>query len=80
MDNNAVEIVGYVAMAILVVSFIPRKLRWVRIINFVGCVLFVIYGILLGWKYPLIISNGIIALIQCYHLLPKKKTATTEND
>lgn len=79
MDNNAVEVVGYVAMAILVVSFIPRELRWVRIINFIGCVLFVIYGILLGWKYPLIISNGIIALIQCYHLLRKKKPAKKEN-
>lgn len=79
MDNNAVEMVGYVAMAILAVSFIPRELRWVRIINFIGCVLFVIYGILLGWKYPLIISNGIIAIIQCYHLLIKKKAATTEN-
>lgn len=79
MENNAVEMVGYVAMAILVVSFIPRELRWVRIINFMGCVLFVIYGILLGWKYPLIISNGIIAIIQCYHLLSKKKAATTEN-
>lgn len=79
MDNNAVEVVGYMAMAILVVSFIPGELRWVRIINFAGCVLFVIYGILLGWKYPLIISNGIIALIQVYHLLSKKKPAKKEN-
>lgn len=79
MNNSAVEMVGYLAMAILVISFIPGNLRWVRIINFVGCVLFVIYGILLGWKYPLIISNGIIALIQCYHLLSKKKAAKTEN-
>ncbi|OJV55999.1 MAG: uroporphyrinogen decarboxylase [Bacteroidetes bacterium 43-16] len=78
MDNNVVEMVGYVAMAVLAISFIPRKLRWVRIINFAGCILFVIYGILLGWKYPLIISNGIIAIIQCYHLLSKKKAATEE--
>ncbi len=79
MNNNVVEVVGYLAMAVLVVSFVPRTLRWVRIINFIGCILFVIYGILLGWKYPLIISNGIIALIQCYHLLSKKKTAKKEN-
>lgn len=69
MDSNTVEIVGYVAMVILVVSFIPKNLKWIRWINLIGCLTFVAYGILLGWKYPLIISNGLIAVIQIYHLL-----------
>jgi uncharacterized protein with PQ loop repeat len=67
-----VELVGYLAMVILVISFLPKNLKWIRIINFIGCVVFVLYGILLGWKYPLIISNGIIAIIQIYHLLKSK--------
>lgn len=71
MDN--VETVGYIAMAFLVISFIPKQIRTIRIINFVGCVFFVLYGVLLGWKWPLIISNGLIAIIQLYHLLTTKE-------
>ncbi|RQO30124.1 uroporphyrinogen decarboxylase [Taibaiella sp. KBW10] len=73
--GDYVEIVGYFAMALLVISFIPKQLKIVRIINLVGCILFVAYGILLGWKYPIIISNGLIGLIQIYHLFLAKKTA-----
>lgn len=74
MEGNNIEIVGYFAMALLVISFIPKQLKVVRIINLVGCILFVAYGILLGWKYPIIISNGLIGLIQIYHLFLAKKT------
>ncbi len=68
MNNNTIELIGYIAMAVLVISFIPKNMQWIRIINLVGCLFFVAYGILLGWKFPLIISNGLIAIIQIYHL------------
>lgn len=66
---DSIELVGYFAMAFLVLSFIPKQVKAIRTINFVGCVLFVVYGVLLGWKWPLIISNGLIAIIQLYHLI-----------
>jgi len=63
-------------MFLLVISFIPKKLSLIRVINMVGCLFFVLYGILLGWKWPIIISNGLIACIQFYHLfLTNKKLA-----
>ena len=62
------ELVGYVAMTFLVVSFIPKQIRKVRLINLVACVVFVAYGIMLGLKWPIIISNGLVGLIQMYHL------------
>jgi len=70
MDTT--ELVGYIAMAFLVVSFLPKQIRRIRLINFIGCSLFVLYGILLGWKWPLIVSNGLIALIQIYYLFIAK--------
>lgn len=76
--NNYVEMVGYIAMALLVVSFIPKQLGIIRIINFLGCLFFVTYGILLGWKWPIIISNGLVALIQLYHLLLKRRETTAD--
>lgn len=66
---DSVEIVGYFAMTFLVISFIPKQVKVIRIINFIGCVLFVAYGVLLGWKWPLIVSNGLVAIIQVYHLI-----------
>ncbi len=72
------EIFGYLAMAMLVVSFIPKKLRLIRILNLIGCIFFVVYGVLLGWKWPIIISNGLVAVIQAYHLLNEKKPAPDE--
>jgi len=72
MDFTA-ETIGYIATLLLVASFLPRQLRYIRGINFIACLFFVVYGILLGWKWPLIISNGIIAIIQLYHLFWNKK-------
>ncbi len=66
---NFVEIIGYFAMTFLVLSFIPKQVQLIRIINLIGCLFFVAYGILLGWKFPIIISNGLVAVIQVYHLL-----------
>lgn len=65
--------VGYVAMSLLVISFIPKQLRIVRILNLLASLVFVAYGILLGWKYPIIISNALVAIIQVWHLLRRKE-------
>ncbi len=73
--NNFTEIIGYLAMAMLVISFIPKQLNLIRALNLTGCILFVIYGILLGWKWPIVISNGLIAVIQVYYLFFIKKQA-----
>ncbi len=63
------EWVGYMAMFFLVISFIPRQIKLIRWMNLVACLFFVAYGVLLGWKWPLILSNGMIAAIHVYHLL-----------
>lgn len=66
--NNSAEMIGYLATVFLVVSFLPRSTKYIRSINFIACVIFVFYGFLLGNKWPIIISNGVIAIIQLYHL------------
>ncbi|MGJ7029580.1 uroporphyrinogen decarboxylase [Niabella hirudinis] len=70
--NDFVEYIGYLAMTLLVISFIPKQLKVIRVINFAGCIFFVAYGVMLGWKWPIILSNGLIAAIQLYHLFVKK--------
>ncbi|CAK7013678.1 MAG: hypothetical protein PETM_00527 [Petrimonas sp.] len=70
---NTTEIFGYLAMIFLVVSFLPEQVKKVRMINFVACALFIVYGVLLGFKWPLIISNSVVCIIQIYHLFFARK-------
>ncbi len=73
MDTT--ELFGYLAMTFLVVSFLPTQVRKVRMINLIACALFIVYGVLLGFKWPLIISNAVVCIIQIYHLfLGNRKT------
>ncbi|HLV38621.1 uroporphyrinogen decarboxylase [Xanthomarina sp.] len=66
------EWVGYAAMAGLLISFTMKDVKKLRIINTVGCILFVTYGFMLQTSWPIIISNGAIAFINLYYLLIKK--------
>lgn len=58
-----IESIGYLASFIILLSFLMSSVVRLRIINFVGCVLFLIYGFFIN-AYPVAIINGIIAFIQ----------------
>jgi len=64
--------IGYLAMTMILVSFLMKNVRWLRIINSIGCVLFVIYGFLLATAWPIIIANSAIICINLYYLLVNK--------
>jgi len=49
-----------------------RKMLFLRIVNTIGCVFFIVYGILLG-QAPIIITNAAIVLINIYYLSKSKK-------
>jgi uncharacterized protein with PQ loop repeat len=72
MDTT--ELIGYLAMTLLIISFIPKKMRLVRWINLSACLTFVVYGVFLDMALPLIISNAIVSMIQIYHLFLLKKS------
>jgi hypothetical protein len=66
------EWVGYAAMAALLLSFMMKDVNKLRIVNSIGCVLFVAYGFMLQTSWPIIISNGAIVFINLYYLVIKK--------
>lgn len=70
---SVVELVGYMAMALLLVSFMMKDVTKLRIINSVGCAFFVAYGVLLVTSWPIIITNSAIISINLYYLLLKKQ-------
>ena len=66
--------VGYAAMATVLISFLMKKVNNLRMVNSVGCLLFVVYGFMLSpLSYPIIITNTAIFLINIYYLVLKKR-------
>lgn len=43
--NNWAEYVGYVASAFVVGSFLLKEIKTIRLVNLIGCICFVIYGV-----------------------------------
>lgn len=73
MDINSTEIIGYLASLFVLLSFFKKDIRQLRILNSIGCALFIIYGIILP-SIPVIITNVAILLVNGYYLFWKKET------
>jgi len=63
----SIEYIGYLASAFIVVSLMMTSIIQLRIINSIGCILFVIYGLSVN-AYPVAISNFLIVLINLNNL------------
>ena len=66
------EWIGYLASAVLLLSFTMKDLTKLRIINSLGGALFVIYGFMLQTSWPIIITNSAIICINMYYVFLKK--------
>jgi hypothetical protein len=68
------EIFGYGASVVILVSFLLKNVRNLRIVNTIGCALFVVNGITAahGIIWPIVITNVGIILVNLYYLLIKR--------
>jgi uncharacterized protein with PQ loop repeat len=67
-EISVTEWVGYIASLILMISFLMKNINTLRIINSIGAVLFVAYGIMLATSWPIIITNTFILGVNIYFL------------
>ncbi|MCT4583063.1 MAG: YgjV family protein [Flavobacteriales bacterium] len=65
------EWVGYAASLGVLVSFLMKDIKVLRVVNSVGCALFVAYGFMLG-SIPIIVTNVAILVVNAYYLLKKE--------
>jgi len=75
------EIIGIAASVLVLVSFLFKNIRTIRIISIVGCIVFVVYGILIG-ALSIWLLNGALILVHIFFLIrmrlnKKKKSAPT---
>lgn len=77
MRYEIIEVIGYLGSAGVMCSFLMKEVKPIRCINMIGCVFFVLYGVLLGWKWPIIIPNAFVCCTHLYFLL-RRGRATRE--
>ena len=63
------ELVGYLASLILMISFLMKNINTLRIINSVGALFFIAYGIMLVTSWPIIITNTFILGVNIYYIM-----------
>lgn len=68
------EYIGYAASITVLVAFLMKNIQTLRIVNSVGCILFIIYGAMLP-SVPVIATNAAIVLINVYYLFFRKRQA-----
>lgn len=66
-----VELVGIIAGIIVLGSFISKEQKRIRIVNAIGSVVFIVYGVLIT-SYATIFLNGVMVLVQIVYLLRMK--------
>ncbi len=72
METTFTEWIGYMASFIVMISFLYKNIRTLRLINSTGAIVFIIYGILLN-SIPIIITNLFILGANIYYLFIKKQ-------
>ena len=71
MDITLLEIIGYLASITVLVSFTMKDVKKLRIVNIIGCLLFVFYGFMMPSfrvGLPIIITNAAIFGVNLYYL------------
>jgi hypothetical protein len=75
-ELSTVEVIGYLASALVVVSLSMTSVVRLRIISLVGSVTFVVYGVLID-SAPIIITNASIAAINVWFLRKEFASGTS---
>ena len=65
---NSIEIMGYIGTALVVASFLSRSMFILRLLNAIGATIITIYALLID-AWPMVWLNGLLALINGYHLI-----------
>lgn len=66
-----VEILGIIATLFVLAAFMLNDVKQIRIVDLIGAILFVIYGILIH-SLSVSLLNGILIIIHLYKLIKHK--------
>lgn len=73
--ENFMEIMAYVGSVIILLSFCTKNVSLLRILNNVGCAIFLFYAIHHG-RIPLMFLNSMVIVVNMYHIWSDKRKKT----
>lgn len=77
MDMNMVDIMGYAASIMVAISLTMKDIVKLRVLNFIGCSLFVGYGLMID-AWPVVATNAFIACVNVYFLARMQQAKKSE--
>ena len=66
-----IEILGIIATLFVLAAFMLNNVKQIRIVDLIGAILFVVYGILIH-SLSVSLLNGILIIIHLYKLIKQK--------
>ena len=69
------EILGYIATALTVLSFVPKDQIKLRLINGIASIIWIVYGIGIN-EMPIILVNAIVLAVHMWWFFKWEKTIT----
>ena len=64
-----IEYVGYTASFFVLLSFVMKDMKTLRLINIIGCSFFIAYGFLIpGISWPIVVTNVAIVVVNLFYL------------
>jgi len=66
------EVVGYLAMGLSVLSFAFKKQKSIRLVNLTACSVWIVYGFIIE-NEPTIIVNIMVCLVHLYWFINRAK-------
>jgi ABC-type xylose transport system permease subunit len=74
LGTETLDLVGYAASAVVLFSFFMKNIITLRLVNSIGCGLFLVYGFLfITPNLPIIVTNAGILIVNGYYLFLKKE-------
>lgn len=65
------EILGYIGTVLVLISFIPKDIKKIRIINIFGCIVWIISAVF-SKSYSVMTLNSILMIVHIVHLIKMK--------
>ncbi|OOF70882.1 YgjV family protein [Rodentibacter caecimuris] len=78
MEINSIELLGYMATFFVATSFLFKSIVHLRIVNSIGDILFVVYGMIID-AYPVAVLNAFLVCVNLYQLYCLKKEQLSSN-
>lgn len=77
MEINMIEVIGYAASIMVALSLTMKNIVKLRVLNFIGCSLFVAYALMID-AWPVAATNAFIACVNAYFLVKMQQAKKAE--